>query len=251
MTKTLQVLVTRPAQTAHDLSRKIMEMNCNGIRFHPVIFPAIKIIDVDLTSAAVQAVIKKISDFDGVIFVSPAAIQKFQSLSHHLTPRTSLYCIGEDSYLKIKENGLGHAVFPPPPYNAETLMALPELQRVRDKNFLICQGKGGRNVILEALKKRGAFVTTLILYERGLPEPHQLPDLNAIDIVICTSELGLRNLIQLFGESIKNKKFLFSSIRLSLLGKELGLKWPSCLAKHAGDEAILEALQNETQTIAK
>ncbi|HEV2523522.1 MAG TPA: hypothetical protein VGU44_00120, partial [Gammaproteobacteria bacterium] len=92
------------------------------------------------------------------------------------------------------------------------------------------------------LESRGAKVSSLKVYEQTLPQPKKLPELDTIDIAICTSQEGLKNLVVLFGPTIKNKPLLLSSQKLVALAKSLNFTGRIFLAENAGDSALIKAL---------
>jgi uroporphyrinogen-III synthase len=239
------LLITRPIETAHLLAKEIEHLS---LGFKSVIFPAIQIKDT-INKKNSQLIFEKLSKhhYQFIIFISPLAVEKFakQAQQHHflLSPQMSLFCVGKDTASAIYQRLSAAAVFPEENYNSEALLALKDLQEVAGKKILICQGKGGNPNIHHILTQRAATVDSFILYERTLPKSKQLPDLTCIDLIICTSQESLINLIKLFKDPIKNKLFLFSSEKLKALGEQLGLKYPPILVKHAGNEAILEALR--------
>jgi len=239
------LLITRPIETAPLLAKEIENLSLN---FKPIIFPAIQInetTDKQNTPLIFEQLSKHY--YQLIIFISPLAVEIFakHAQQHHfsLSPQILLFCVGKDSASAIRQKLSAKAVFPEKNYNSEALLNLKELQEVAGKKILICQGKGGNPNIHQTLIQRGAAVDPFILYERTLPKPELLPDLTDIDLIICTSQESLVNLMKLFKEPIKNKLFLFSSEKLKALGEQLGLKYPPILVKHAGNEAILEALR--------
>jgi uroporphyrinogen-III synthase len=242
----ISVLITRPIETALTLAKEIEK---HSARFKPIIFPAIEIKD-SIDRQKTQSVFHQLSfnDYDLIIFISPTAVEKFAKLAktyHYNFPfNIPHFCVGKDTASVIEKKLFTQAIFPEEKYNSEALLKLNALQEVAGKKILICQGKGGNPLIQESLSQRGADITPLVLYERTAPKPAKLPDLNSIDLIICTSQESLRNLMSLFQEPLKNKLFLFSSEKLKAQGIQLGLKYPPILVKHAGNEAILEALKD-------
>jgi uroporphyrinogen-III synthase len=83
--------------------------------------------------------------------------------------------------------------------SSEALLALPELREVGGKRALIVRGAGGREIIAEGLRARGATVDYAELYTRTLPrytttELQELLRQTPPDAVVISSADALDNL---------------------------------------------------------
>lgn len=225
----MKILVTRPEPQAKLLAQKIAQLG-----FVPLIFPAIEIKPLDK--------LPNLSNIEYVVFTSPAAVDRFLAENSSISSSIVLFATGKDTALKLSQAGFSPVFYPVEAASAASLLALKELQAVEGRKVLICKGKGGSPLIAETLKERGAIVSEANLYERHCPRVEQLPSLEEIDWVICTSVEALKNLIVLFGQSIKSKKFIVSSERLKAALLQEGINVPPRLAKQATDEALLAVL---------
>jgi len=225
----MKILVTRPKAQAQMLAQKIAELG-----FTPVIFPAIEIKPLEK--------LPDLSNIEYLVFTSPAAADRFLAENPSINSSVVLFATGKDTALKLSQAGFNPVFYPAEAASAVSLLALKELQAVAGQKILICKGKGGNPLIAETLKERGAMVREANLYERYCPRVEQLPSLEEIDWIICTSAEALKNLIALFGEKIKNKKFVISSERLKEALIAEGIKTTPRLAKQATDEALLAVL---------
>jgi uroporphyrinogen-III synthase len=232
----LRIMLTRPRGQSDFLAAKLRESGC-----FPVIFPTIEIIDSP-DKKKLQQVTHNLAGYDIIIFISPAAFEHMLPWLQALPTKTQLMTIGKDTATLIQRSGFAQALYPKDNFNRDALLALPELQNVKNKTILLCQGDGGNPLIAETLRKRGATVYVAIAYQRRLPSPDQLPRLDAIDIIQVSSEESLRNLLQILGPEVLAKKLLLSSGKLCELAKSLGFTMQPLLAKNAGDEAILHTL---------
>ncbi|GIX30046.1 MAG: uroporphyrinogen III methyltransferase [Porticoccaceae bacterium] len=79
-------------------------------------------------------------------------------------PPVPLAAVGPETAAPLAESGRAVAV--PARRDSEGLLALPELAAVRGRRVLILAGEGGRELLREALRERGAEVEKLALYRR-------------------------------------------------------------------------------------
>ena len=225
------ILITRPLGQAKSLSEKLTQLN-----FKPIIFPAIEIQAINFDANI------NLNKFNIIIFISPAAITHFSDKIKILPKNLSVFTIGETSAKMIEQLHWPKAVYPKSHFSRENLLALPELQHVFGQSILIIDGKTANDDLKVMLESRGALVSRLAVYERALPQPKKLPRLDAIDIIISTSQGSLRNLVTLLGPTLKTKQLLVSSQKLVDLAATLGFTEKPLLAQNAGDDAIIQAL---------
>jgi len=237
---TINFLITRPLSSAINLRDKIAKKIKN---INIIIFPAIDIIEIK--SEILSQI--DLSQIDMMIFISPAAVEhsanfikKIKNKKNHII----IFSIGKDTAGKIGESGLAWSkvIYPTEKFNSEALLDLKELKEITNKNIMIFKGAGGNASLSEMLKAREANVIEAVVYERRLPKPDILPDLNHIDLILCTSSESMNNLISLLGDAVKEKRLLVSSEKLVLSAKTLGFKQTPLLAQNAGDEALIDAL---------
>lgn len=246
----MNILITRPLSSAITLRDKIAKQIKN---INTIIFPAIDIIE---TKSEILSQID-LSQIDMMIFISPAAVEysaPYISTISHTNPiknHMKLFSIGKDTAEKIEKLGLdwNKAIYPSEKFNSESLLDLKELKEIKNKNIMIFKGAGGNPTLSETLKARGANVIEAIVYKRCLPKSDILPDLDHIDLILCTSSESMNNLISLLGNAVKEKRLLVSSERLVLLAKTLGFKYTPLLAQNAGDEALVAALLSNSFAI--
>jgi len=227
----LSVLITRPREQAESLAQKLLQLN-----IAPLVFPTIEIKSVNFKAEI------NLNKYNILIFVSPAAIIHFAAHIKKIPSQLKIFTMGEDSAKMIEELGWPKALYPHNHFSREHLLQLPELQQLSHQAVLIIEGKNGSPELHTHLESRGAKVSHLITYERTLPQPKKLPELDTIDITICTSQEGLKNLVTLLGPDIKTKPLLLSSQKLASLAKTLGFTGRIFLAENAGDNALIQAL---------
>jgi uroporphyrinogen-III synthase len=247
----LKILITRPKHQAKKLANDIRANH--GI---PVFFPTIEIAAVNNT-ASLLATFKKIASYDFVIFISPNAVLHSTSYIHHCWPywpqKTKIIAIGPGTESTLKAHGLSVDYRPEKNFSSEGLLALPPLQNPKQKKILICQGEDARLQLTHLLEKRDANVSTLNLYKRQCPyvTKNNIPTPQAIDVIICTSDTGLKNLVNLlqadWQDALLNKQLLVISPRIADCAKKLGFVKPPLISDNASHEAILQTLKNYTK----
>lgn len=243
-------MVTRPAQQAKSLCRILEEAGAQVIRW-----PVIGIEDPqDLASA--RAVVDRIAEFDLAVFVSVNAAWRGMRLIgerevswRHL----KTFAVGKATAVALRQLGLTSALYPPKDYSTEGLLSMEELQphAVTGRHIVIFRGEGGREVLAQALRDRGARVEYAEVYRRTCPdsdprvvEAHWA--CGQLDIIVVTSVEALNNLVHMFRnqrERLLGTAVLITSRRLATHVCELGFSQPPVVAKNAGDACLLEALR--------
>ncbi|MFT7559550.1 MAG: uroporphyrinogen-III synthase [Flavobacteriales bacterium] len=132
---------------------------------------------------------------------------------------------------------------------SESLLALPQLQSIKNKKILICRGMGGRKVLSDELNARGAIVDECILYRRERPstctEDFSKIDFVNDDILCVFSGETLENLAALMAKSrsnqkadLKNNKLVVPGERVANIAKGLGFKQVVIAANASEDEMM-------------
>ena len=245
----LGVLVTRPAHQAEALCRLIEQAGGRAIRF-----PVLAIAPPhDMTGSL--ATVARLAHYDLAIFVSPNAVEYGLDLIEAqggLPAGLRLAVVGEGSARTLRARlGRGPELQPTERYDSEGLLALPELQQVTGWRVVIFRGDGGRELLGQALRERGATVDYTEVYRRERPAVDvaalaaQL-DASAVDIVTVTSSEGLRNLLQLAGAAnaarLQQLPLVVVSERTAALARELGFVQPALIAALASDAGLVEAV---------
>lgn len=244
-----RVLVTRPRDQAENLARLIEARGGEAIRF-----PVIEIAEPQDTQALL-AVIGRLKDFALAIFISPNAVNRAMNLilaRGGLPPALRVACVGRGSARELKHFGIEDVIVPQGRFDSEALLELPELQQVAGKRIVIFRGEGGRELLGDTLKARGAEIEYAECYRRVRPNTDTTPLLRRwargeIDIVSVTSVDGLHNLFDMVGKAgqhwLIRTPIIVVSERMLEVCRELGFKTEPRVAATASDEAILEAIQ--------
>jgi uroporphyrinogen-III synthase len=195
------VVVTRPAGQAAHLATALA-----GQGAIPVFYPVLEILDIE-DAAPVLDVAIRLDGYDLAVFVSPNAIEKALGL---ILQRRSwptglrVAAPGKSSERELARHGIHDAISPLLRFDSEALLELPELTDVSGKRVIIFRGDGGRELLGDTLKARGATVDYVTCYRRARPRLDPAPLLRLweegrLDAVTLTSSEGLRNFFDMLG----------------------------------------------------
>jgi uroporphyrinogen-III synthase len=188
------VLVTRPRAQAKDL---VTAIEAKGGR--TICFPVIEIVPQD--ESDIVAAAASLPKPDIVIFISRNAVAHGLQLARGAL----VAAIGPSTAAAIRGAGQTVDIEPCEGFDSESLLAEAALQDVAGRNIHIVRGDDGRELLAETLRKRGATVNYLPVYERAMAtvSPKLLAEVEAawregrIDAVIVMSVASLRNLQRL------------------------------------------------------
>ncbi|MFZ0219440.1 MAG: uroporphyrinogen-III synthase [Candidatus Aquirickettsiella sp.] len=242
----LRVLITRPTHQAQDLIAQTQYYR--GIPFQ---FPTLEIIETK-NIKKVLLTIKKLDEYDFVIFISPNAVFKTAEYIHRFWPSwpkdSKIVATGLGTSLALKRYNLPCDNCPEKDFNGLGILELVALQDIKQKKILIIKGQGGRSYLAKGLKARGAQIDNLNVYKRQLPkiDKTNIPNQEAIDIIICMSHSGLTNLVSLlypyWRDILFQKQLLVISPRLADSAKKLGFVKRPLISDNANHAAILQTL---------
>jgi len=192
------ILVTRPAHQSVALAEGIRAAGGEAL-----LFPALEIVPVEPQSLA--PLLTRLSDFDMVIFISPnaarfgmAAVREVATLPDEI----EVFAVGPGTAKTLETLGLS-GVTVPPGQDSEALLALPRLEQVAGKRIAIFRGVGGRPLLADTLRARGATVDYVECYRRRCPEADAGPLLQRwgeLSAVTIASAETLHNLAAMLGD---------------------------------------------------
>lgn len=242
----LHILVTRPEPQGQELCRQIIARGGQAINFPVIAFSP----PPDL--CAFTSGIAALGDQDWLIFISPQSVHasaaEITRVWPRLPDRVKIVATGAGTAKALRDAGLKVTACPHADWSSEGILAMPEFQSVGGQKIAVLRGQGGRELIDQALAARGARIMTIIAYERVLPRTDVSPVLallreNRIDVTVCTSFEGARNLKTLLGEAgwpfIRKIPLIVMSERIKSLAQDLGFQtiW---VTRNASQAAILE-----------
>ncbi|MEA3290895.1 MAG: uroporphyrinogen-III synthase [Pseudomonadota bacterium] len=247
--KGLSVLVTRPAGQAAGLAACIEELGGQA-----VLFPAIEI-QPPRDPAALRILPRALEHSDIAIFVSAnaadAACARLAEADETIPDSCLVAAVGAATARRLAACGVEVDLIPTGDHTSESLLELPELQLLIDAGVVILRGDGGRPLLADTLRERGANVTCLDCYRRGLPAADPAPLIDrwragGVDIVTATSVATVDNLLTLLGEAGRALALGLPIVAISerVAGHcfELGWRGSINIAEGADDQAITDAI---------
>jgi uroporphyrinogen-III synthase len=262
--KNVVIAVTRPIDQAKRLTALIEAAGGSSM-----LFPLIAIAPLEDYSAF-EASIANIHEVDWAIFIStnavqiamPRLIKKLNGFSQthaqaNITTQNlhplKFAAIGPTTAEALMHQGsaigLQNVLVPSVRFDSEALLNTPEMQAIANQRVVIFRGVGGREVLAETLKKRGAHVTFAESYHRINPQTDDTLLARAVKQQAChalvvTSSEAMRHLIQLthHADWLKSIPICVNHARIKEEASGLGLN--ISVAQAPGDEAMLACLIN-------
>lgn len=233
-----KVLVTRPDNQSDQLTKMIEQAGGEAISF-PVI--AIEFI------AASQWWQDSILQQDWLIFVSRNAVESFISaIQQPLPDQIKLAAVGQATADSLQQHQLNVDLTPEQSVGSEGLLASPLLQNVQGQAITIVRGKGGRELLADTLRQRGANIHYIEVYERVIPSKtdEQCQQAAQADLLIATSVASVDNLVSLLSNStinITTRPLVVLSERIRQHALTLGFNDVS-VTSDASDLALMQCL---------
>lgn len=246
----ISVLVTRPAEQAESLARAIESAGGTAIRA-----PMIVIIGLHDGSAA-GAVVRRLREFDMVIFVSRNAAEFGVALikeEGQSVARMPVFAVGLGTAACLKNLGIKQVVTPASEFSSEGLLRLEGLSeaKIKDKRVVIFRGVGGREYLAKTLERRNAQVVYCECYQRSKPALVLGSALkkNAVkvpDIGLATSIEVLDNLVEKIEdegiEQLFDMQMLVVGSRVAQEVESRGFTRRALVVENPSDDSILKRL---------
>lgn len=241
------ILITRPASQAGSLAAGIE--SAGGV---PRVFPLLRIAPI-ADESALAAAVADLPDSDFAAFVSPNAVAASLPAIRAAgawPSRLSAVAVGAGTARALREFGVPRIIVPGGRFDSEALLELPELaaDRVGGKKAVIFRGDGGRELLADSLRERGAVVNCVSCYRRLPPADfaplRQWIDGGAIDAVSVTSSESLRHLVAGLDSAriarLRQLPFFTSHPRIADNAAAAG--FTRVVLTAAGDDGLIEAL---------
>lgn len=195
------IVVTRPRAQADPLAAAIRVAGGD-----PFIFPLLEIGPAP-DPAPLAAALDRLADYALAVFISPNAVDySLPAILARgpwpvgLTPAA----VGQGTVCALAVHGVAGAVAPSERFDSEALLELPPLQAtaVAGRCVAIFRGDGGRELLADTLRQRGASVDCVPCYSRRAPEGGAAPLLERwragrLDAFTVSSSEGLRYLVDM------------------------------------------------------
>lgn len=245
----MSILVTRPSPASDQLvsrlrSRGQVAWALPLIEFTPG--RQLDLLPIRLRALAPQDLVFILSQ-QAVHYAHPAITQAGEAWPAGL----NYYAIGRSTALAMHAVSGHDVIWPHEQEITEVLIQLPGLQQVAGRQALILRGNGGRDLLADTLRSRGAEVEFIECYQRcarpynGAEEGKRWRD-RGIDTLVVTSGEMLQQLYALFPDVDRDEwllhcRLLVVSERLASLARALG--WTTIrVADSADNDALLAAL---------
>ncbi len=198
-----RLLLTRPAEDCAALAQTLAGEGVFGS-----CLPLLDIVPLPVSEKIRQAM-ARLQRCDAVIVVSkPAARIALDLLDGSSALTMPWFSVGAATAQILLEHGLD-AHFPVDGDDSEALLQLPRLREAVSQpgaQVLILRGEGGRELLAERLRERGASVEYLELYRRDLPAypPQELSRRIAaerLNGLVVSSGQGFEHLQQMAGDA--------------------------------------------------
>ncbi|AKR42062.1 uroporphyrinogen-III synthase [Methylophilus sp. TWE2] len=244
----VHIAVTRPPEQASRLTAAITAEGGQVISF-----PLLDIQGLQDLSAF-HAAIAPLSQFDWVIFISSNAVQHGMPLLQQagIPAQLKFAAIGPTTAASLQGFGVTEILTPSERFDSEALLALPALQQMQGQRVLIVRGVGGREVLAETLKQRGADVVFGECYRRVNPQSSaqvlaQAYDEGKLQAIVVTSSEALRFLLDLAQVAawLKATPLFVNHARIAEQAK--AAKLTVYCSGVSGDTAMLELLKSHLQ----
>jgi uroporphyrinogen-III synthase len=250
-----RLLLTRPADESAALGSLLAEQ---GIFSSSL--PLLDIVPIP-ASDTMRDVIRGLDRYCAVIVVSkPAARISLELLDRFClqAPRVKWFTVGAATAQILEERGLDVS-FPREGDDSEALLELANLREAvarPDSRVLILRGEGGRELLAERLRERGASVDYLELYRRELPQypPTALPkriESERLNALVVSSGQGFEHLHQLAGDAwprLAQLPLFVPSPRVAELARAAGARTVvDC--RGASAAALLTALREHPEPV--
>jgi uroporphyrinogen-III synthase len=149
--------------------------------------------------------------------------------------------VGGGTRRELERRGVTSVIAPQAGADSEALLALGEMQQVGGKRVVIFRGEGGRELLGDTLRSRGAEVVYAAGYRRTRPKGARQWEEGEIDAVTVSSSQGLANLFEVLDAAFLRARPLFVP-HPRVAGNARGRAVREVVVAGPSDEQVLEAL---------
>jgi uroporphyrinogen III methyltransferase / synthase len=242
-----RVVVTRARAQASELARRLAALGAE-----PVELPAIRI-EPRLDTDEVRRAVESLHAYALVCLTSPNGVNLLfevmaaQGRDARALANASVAAIGAGTEAALASHSVIADIVPERFVGEQLVEALTQLE-LQGKPVLIARAAEARELLPEALRKRGAEVDVVTLYETVPedPDPEAIERAREADFVTFTSSSTVRNFVQATGDGVpKGARVISIGPVTSAAAREAGLKVDIEAERHDIDglvEALLQAV---------
>lgn len=240
------ILITRPAGQADSLCAALAALGAEPLRF-----PLLTISPV-VDPSPLQAAARRLGDFTLVFFVSPNAVHLALEVMLPVVDTwpagVAVATVGKGSEAALAAKGFTDVIAPTDGFDSEAVLALPAFQpaAVAGRRVLILRGDGGRDLLGDTLKARGALVEYLTCYHRSGPADDFSPILTRartgrLDALTLTSSESVGHLRALpETAALLDIPVFVPHPRIATAARDAGFS--TVIATGAGDQGLIDGL---------
>ncbi|HMW16655.1 MAG TPA: uroporphyrinogen-III synthase [Accumulibacter sp.] len=226
-----RIVVTRPLAQSGPLADMIASHGGQ-----PFVFPLLEISAAD-DPRPLQAAIERLETFSLAVFISPNAVDFSvpSMLARQPWPDDlQALALGPGSAARLSAYGIANTLLPEERFDSESLLELPVLRPsyIDGRRVLILRGNGGRELLAQTLRQRGAIVDCVACYRRS--GPTEITPLakrlrcRELDALVVSSSEALRYLFEMLEvegrADLQNTPLFVPHPRIAELALALGLR---------------------------
>ena len=205
-----KILITRAREQSGDFAALLKKLGAKVVEF-----PTIEIVPPK-TWKELDRAIDKLNSYDWIIFTSANGVNFFfERLSEkredrYLPSSLKVCAIGPATAYQLKEKGI-KVDYVPKEFVAEAILKGFEGTPIKGKQILLARAKEARNVLPQGLRKMGAKVDVVEVYQTikpkvGAKRLRQLLTDGGIDVITFTSSSTVNHFTQLLKEEELKKR---------------------------------------------
>jgi uroporphyrinogen-III synthase len=238
----LNVVVTRPREQAAELARRLEQLGAK-----PLLFPLLEIEAVH-DEHLLREHLSRLKQADIAIFISPNAVRHGMAAIHAaggVPASVHVAAVGQASAKALRDLGVDRVIAPTERFDSESLLAMAELQAVAGKRVMVFRGDGGRELLGDTLRARGALVEYVTCYLRRKPDTDVGEMIAAAPSAITvTSSEALGHLWDMLEKADRTRlagtPLFVPHERIATAARQQG--WQHVVVTEAGDDGLLSGL---------
>lgn len=246
----IRALVARPQQQGEALAQAIAHAGGTAL-----VLPMLEIVPLHENQAMRQQILS-LDRYDKVIVISQHAarygLEHIENYWPQLPLHTKWFAIGETTRQALAEFDQ-QAACSFSGIDSESLLAQADFQNVAGQHILLLKGIAGRDYLEQTLKKQGAIISTLEVYQRQRPEydPDKVRQLLAehdINVILAGSGETVKHLCHYLPPVYLDQcRLITPGPRVMKMAQTMGFQqvFAAAGADHAAMLVALKAINSE------